>query len=95
MAKVIFHSFLNYYILFNIYFEPIWLMKSSTNGVQIYLNLGLIDLIKISFFNGPTAFGHKFKEHYISLHPNHKEPELAMSIVALNATAVRPYFENK
>ena len=66
--------------------------KSSANGVQIYLNPGLIDLIKISFFNGPTAFGYKFKEFYVSSHPDRKEPELTMSIVALGATAVSPYF---
>lgn len=61
--------------------------KSSATGVQIYLNPGLIDLIKASYFNGPTAFGYKFKDSYMSSHPDRKEPELTMSIVALGATA--------
>jgi hypothetical protein len=64
------------------------LTKTSATGVQIYLNPGLIDLIKLAFFNGPTAFGFKYKEHYVSTHPDRKEPELTMSIVALGATAV-------
>ena len=68
--------------------------KSSANGVQIYLNPGLIDLIKTAFFNGPTAFGFKFKEYYVSSHPDRTEPELTMSIVALGATAVSSFFEN-
>ena len=86
--------FLYYYILIDISFESIWLTKSSANDVQIYLNPGLIDLIKTAFFNGPTAFGHKFKAHYVSSHPDRKEPELTMSIVALGATAVCPFSEN-
>ena len=75
-------------MLFDIFFEVIWLMKSSANEVQIYLNPGLIDLIKVAFFNGPTGFGFKYKEYFMSSHPDHKEPELTMSIVALGATAV-------
>lgn len=63
--------------------------KSSANDVQIYLNPGLIELIKTSFFNSPTAFGYKYKKHYVSSHPQHQEPELTMSIVALGATAVQ------
>ena len=47
----------------------------------------------MAFFNGPTAFGHKFKEHYVSSHPDRKEQELTMSIVALGATAVRYFCE--
>ena len=66
--------------------------KHSVNEVQIYLNPGLIDLIKTAFFNGPTAFGFKFKEYYASSHPDRKESELTMSIVALGATAVRSLF---
>jgi uncharacterized protein DUF6532 len=79
--------------LFDISFEAIWLTKRTANEVQIYLNPGLIDLIKMAFFNGPTAFGHKFKEHYVSSHPDRKEQELTMSIVALGATAVRYFCE--
>ena len=74
------------------FFEPIWLMKSSATDVQIYLNPGLIDLIKSSFFNSPTAFGYKYRDCYVSMHPNRKEPELTMSIVALGATAVQYSF---
>ena len=83
-------SFLYYYILYWLTFlEPMWLTKSSQTEVQIYLNPGLIDSIKTAFFNGPTAFGYKYKEHFVSSHPDRKEPELTMSIVALGATAVR------
>jgi hypothetical protein len=64
------------------------LTKNSATEIQIYLNPGLIDLIKSAFFNGPTAFGYKYKEHFVSSHPDRKEPELTMSIVALGATAV-------
>ena len=63
-------------------------MKGSATWVQIYLNPGLINLIKAAFFNGPTTFGYKCKEHFVSLHPDRKEPELTMSIVVLGATAV-------
>ena len=51
-------------------------------------------LNKTAFFNGPTAFGFKFKEYYVSSHPDRTEPELTMSIVALGATAVSSFFEN-
>jgi Domain of unknown function (DUF6532) len=71
------------------------LTKNSSNDVQIYLNPGLIELIKTAFFNGPTAFGFKFREYYASTHPIRKEPELTMSIVALGATAVRSFFTKK
>jgi hypothetical protein len=71
------------------------LTKSSANEVLIYLNPGLIDLIKMAFFNGPTAFGFKFREYYTSSHPDRKEPELTMSIVALGATAVRSFLRKK
>jgi hypothetical protein len=70
------------------FFEPVWMTKSSATGVQIYLNQGLVDLLKTAFFNSPTAFGYKYKDCYVSSHPDHKEPELTMSIVALGATAV-------
>jgi hypothetical protein len=49
----------------------------------------------MAFFNGPTAFGYKYMEHYVSLHPDRKEPELPMSIVALGATAVCYLFSFK
>jgi Domain of unknown function (DUF6532) len=70
------------------------LTKGSANEVLIYQNPGLIDLIRMVFFNGPTAFGFKFREYYASTHlnPVRKEPELTMSIVALGATAVRSFF---
>jgi hypothetical protein len=64
------------------------LTKSSGTDVQIYLNPGLIDLIKNSFFNNPTAFGYKYRDYYVSSHPDHKEPELTISIVALGVAAV-------
>lgn len=69
-------------------FEPVWMVKNSITDIQIYLNPGLIDVIKAAFFNGPTAFGYKFKKYYVSSHPDDKEPELTIPIVALGATAV-------
>jgi len=69
-------------------FEPVWMVKNSATDIQIYLNPGLIDLIKTAFFNGPTGFGYKFKQYYVSSHPELKEPELTIPIVALGATAV-------
>ena len=68
------------------FLEPLWLTKSSGTDVQIYLNPGLIDLIKNSFFNNPTAFGYKYRDYYVSSHPDRKEPELTIPIVALSAT---------
>jgi uncharacterized protein DUF6532 len=67
------------------------MMKGSAADVQIYLNPGLIELIKNSFFNSPTAFGYKYRDCYVSSHPDRNEPELTISIVALGATAVQ-YF---
>jgi Domain of unknown function (DUF6532) len=64
------------------------MVKNSVTDIQIYHNPGLIDLIKTAFFNGPTGFGYKFKQYYMSSHPEHKEPELMIPIVALGATAV-------
>jgi len=66
--------------------------RNSVTDVQIYLNPGLIDLIKTAFFNGPTAFGYKFKEHYVTSHPDRKEAELTIPVVALGATAVSNAF---
>ena len=73
-------------------FEPVWMVKNSVTDIQIYLNPGLIDLIKTSFFNSPMGFGYKFKEHYVSSHPDHKEPELTIPIVALSVMAVSSIF---
>lgn len=91
-GKVSLLFILFYRILVTFLFEPLWLTKSSATEVHIYLNPGLIDLIKTAFFNGPTAFGFKYKEHFVSSHPDRKEPELTMSLVALGATAVRYFF---
>ena len=68
------------------------MVKNSVNNIQIYLNPGLIDLIKTAFFNGPTGFGYKFKQYYVSSHPELKEPELTIPMVALGATAVSSTF---
>lgn len=67
--------------------------RNSVADVQIYLNPALIDLIKTAFFNGPTAFGYKFKKHYVTSHPERKEPELTIPVVALGATAVSNPFD--
>ncbi|KAF8815657.1 hypothetical protein BYT27DRAFT_7079530, partial [Phlegmacium glaucopus] len=67
--------------------KPIWMVKNSLTDIQIYLNPGLVELLKTAFFNGPTGFGYKFKEYYVSSHPDLKEPELTIPIIALGATA--------
>jgi hypothetical protein len=72
--------------------NPLQVVKISLTDIQIYLNPGLVELIKTAFFNGPTGFGHKFKKYYVSSHPDHKEPELTIPIVALGATAVSARF---
>ena len=68
------------------------MVKNSLADIQIYLNPGLIELIKTAFFNGPTGFGYKFKQYYVSSHPDFKEPELTIPVVALGATAVSSTF---
>jgi hypothetical protein len=68
------------------------MVKNSLTDIQIYLNPGLINVIKTAFFNGPTGFGYRFKEHYVSSHPDLKEPELTIPIVALGAMAVSTSF---
>ena len=73
-------------------FEPVWMVKNSLTDIQIYLNPGLVELIKTGFFHGPTAFGYKFKKYYVSSHPDLKEPELTIPIVALGATTVSASF---
>ena len=85
--KVYSFFFLSIYDL-TLVFKPVWMIKNSLTDIQIYLNPGLIDLIKTAFFNGLTGFGYKFKKCYVSSHPTLKEPELTIPIVALGATAV-------
>ena len=77
-----------------VFLEPVWMARNSVTDIQIYLNPGLIDLIKTAFFNGPTAFGYKFKKHYVTSHPDHKEPELTIPVVALSAMAVSNAFNH-
>ena len=77
-----------------LFLEPVWMAKNSVTDAQIYLNLGLIDLIKTTFFNGPTDFGYKFKKHYMTLHLDRKEPELTIAVVALGVTAVSNLFDH-
>ena len=60
-GKVRSFSFLSTYDL-TLVFEPVWMVKNPLTDIQIYLNPGLIDLIKTAFFNGPTGFGYKFKK---------------------------------
>lgn len=90
MARYVF-SFLFTHDLTSV-FEPVWMVKNSLTDIQIYLNPGLVELIKTAFFNGPTGFGYKFKKYYISSHSDLKEPELTIPIVALGATAVSASF---
>ena len=77
-----------------LFLEPVWMARNSVSDVQIYLNPGLIDLIKTAFFNGPTAFRYKFKKHYVTSHPDRKEPELTIPVVALGVTAVSSTFDH-
>ena len=72
--------------------EPVWMVKNSATDIQIYLNPSLIDVMKTAFFNGLTGFGYKFKQYYMSSHPECKEPELTIPIVALGATVVSLIF---
>ena len=44
------------------------------------------------FFNGPMVFRYKFKKHYVTSHPDHKEPELTIPVVTLGAMAVSNAF---
>ncbi|KDR72040.1 hypothetical protein GALMADRAFT_74336, partial [Galerina marginata CBS 339.88] len=67
--------------------KPVWMVRNSVTDIQIYHNSGLINLIKTGFFNSPLAFRYKFKKHYVSSHPDRKEAELTIPIVALAATA--------
>ncbi|KDR67470.1 hypothetical protein GALMADRAFT_1356063 [Galerina marginata CBS 339.88] len=67
------------------------MVRKSATDVQIHHNPGFIDLIKTGFFNSPLAFGYKFKSHYVSSHPEHKEAELTIPIVVPAATAVALY----
>jgi len=77
-----------------LFLEPVWMARNTVTDVQIYLNPGLIDLIKTAFFNGPTAFGYKFKKHYVTSHPERQEPELTVPVVALGAPAVSNSFDH-
>ena len=92
--KILAHLFCLRHALI-LFLEPVWMAKNSVGtDVQIYLNHSLIDLIKTTFFNGPMAFGYKFKKHYVMLHPDHKEPELTIPVVALGATVVSNSFNH-
>ena len=64
------------------------MVRDLVTDIQIYLNPGLVDLIKTAFFNGPMAFRYMFKKHYVMLHPDHKEPDLTIPVVALGVTTV-------
>ena len=92
--KILAHLFCLRHALI-LFLEPVWMAKNSVGtDVQIYLNHSLIDLIKTAFFNGPTAFGYKFKKHYVTSHPDRKEPELTIPVVALGVTAVSNLFDH-
>jgi len=69
--------------------QPFWVTKkSSPTAVHVYLNPGLIQVIRDSFFATPTSFGYKFKAQYVSSHPSQPDPELTIPLVALSATAL-------
>jgi hypothetical protein len=62
----------------------VWISKKN----EIYLNKGLIHIIKSGFFATLLSFGHKYKEYYVSSHPTRLEPEFPASLMALAATGV-------
>ncbi|KAJ3502649.1 hypothetical protein NLJ89_g8788 [Agrocybe chaxingu] len=66
--------------------KPMWVVKSK----DIYLNPALVSVLKEAFFDTPSAFGYKFKEYYMSSHPNPElsEKELTVPLVALAATGL-------
>ena len=61
-----------------------WIIKNN----EIFLNPGLVAVLKSAFFGTPTSFGRKFKAHYVSSHPSRDEPEFPAALVALAATGV-------
>lgn len=87
-----FFFFAIYSDLMSLLFEPVWMVKNSLTNIQIYLNLGLIELIKMALFNGPTGFEYKFKQYYVLSHPDLKELKLTIPIVTFGATAVSSSF---
>lgn len=64
--------------------QPKWIVK----GKKIYLNPGIINILRASFFSSPGALGFHFKDRYVSSHPDRPEHELPISLVALAATGV-------
>ncbi|CAA7268815.1 unnamed protein product [Cyclocybe aegerita] len=66
--------------------KPMWVVKAK----EIYLNPALVSVLKEAFFDTPSAFGYKFKEFYVSLHPSPElsEKELTVPLVALAATGL-------
>ena len=61
----------------------------------MYQNAAIICVLRLAYFGSFTAMGHKFKEHYVSSHPDEDEPELPIPLVALVATGVSVFLAHK
>ncbi len=54
----------------------------------MYQNPAITAVLRSAYFGSFTAMGHKYKDYYISSHPDELEPELPIPLVALVATGV-------
>ncbi|KJA15787.1 hypothetical protein HYPSUDRAFT_58624 [Hypholoma sublateritium FD-334 SS-4] len=61
-----------------------WIIRAK----EPYLNPGLIEVLRTTFFATSTSFGYKYQIHYKSSHPTRLEPELTAPLVALAATGL-------
>lgn len=64
--------------------QPVWICKRK----QIYLNLGIINVLRATFFSSKTAIGSRHTSYMTSTHAIHEEPEMTIPLVALAATGV-------
>ena len=64
--------------------QMVWVV----NGKEMYQNPAITAVLHSAYFGSFTAMGHKYKDHYISSHPDELEPELPIPLVALVATGV-------
>ncbi|KJA23034.1 hypothetical protein HYPSUDRAFT_138140, partial [Hypholoma sublateritium FD-334 SS-4] len=64
--------------------ETVWVVK----GKEMYQNPAITCVLRSVYFGSFSALGYKFKEFYISSHPDESDPELTIPLVALAATGV-------
>jgi hypothetical protein len=72
------------YRLLILVYKPKWVVQ----GNKIYLNSGIINILRSTFFSSPSAIGFRHKDLYRSSHPDRPEHELTIPLVALAATGV-------